>query len=305
MVALIAAIIGAALFASESISVRMENVELKSKVDFLQVKISTLENENKELLLQREKLEREKNQLTNQISTLKSQLEIQREDFERERNELENEITQLNNQIDQLREQNNQLLNERNQLLEKSRDLENKIVQLNNTIAQLKEEIERLLKEKEEKEKEEEVVGILLEPPFYIIGGTVSVPGFHGFYEEFTRRMLTTSIVGGYPLVMGVEAYLAMIRNAKTVIIVIPPAILTEYEELAQKYPDLAPLPVDELEKLKDRVPFLYFTKRDDKIRGLIVADSVYNLAALLLDKGVILDVPFCYVDGEIKILSE
>ena len=79
-------------------------------------------------------------------------------------------------------------------------------------------------------------------------------------------------------------------------------------KDLEAEYPQLLPLSSNELESELQSYssPLLYFS-RDigvDKIRGIIVAEEVYIELAELLSKGVPLDVPFRYENGQMQILE-
>jgi peptidoglycan hydrolase CwlO-like protein len=298
---------------SEKGTIQKENNELKSKAALLQTqivelntKISTLENENKELLNQREKLEVERNELITQIENLK------------------NQIIELKNKISTLEAKNKELLNEKeklqlekNELLEKRKALENEIIQLgnkiaemNSTIADLQEKIKELEEEIEKEEKKKEWT--MLEPPYYLIEGENLVPGFHPqFFEEFERRAGRANLLGGYRLVEGVKKYYSDIITSTVILAILPISSgIEEYRELAETYPEVVPLSVDKVKEFiqKYGVPLLYFAKDPEtgKIRGLIVAHSIDpSLADLFFDKGVVLNVPFYYFGGEIKIFNQ
>jgi hypothetical protein len=134
------------------------------------------------------------------------------------------------------------------------------------------------------------------------------VYGFHPeFYDEFKRKIGVSGLLGGYRLVKGVEKYYEEIRERNS-ILVVPPTGIEEYWELAEKFPDIAPISPEEAEAFLQLygTPILYF-KRDlttNKIRGIIIAQSVdASLADLLANKGIVLDHPFRYWKGELFIL--
>ena len=86
------------------------------------------------------------------------------------------------------------------------------------------------------------------------------------------------------------------------------PEGIEEYREVEGKYPDLTPISSAQIERFiqKYGVPFLYFTRDpNNRIIGVIVAYSVdANLAKLIAGK-IILNAPFRYEGGEIKILKD
>jgi hypothetical protein len=182
-------------------------------------------------------------------------------------------------------------------------ELENKIVELNATALPLQEP---------EKEKLELTK---LVPPYYLIVGQHSPVGLGSFFNEFHQIYQYERVIGflgGYPLVEGVgEDYSDIVK--KTSIIILPTSFeaINEYKELEKKYPEIVPISSAKVKAMVmttekyDEVLFLYFTKKDGIIRGVIVADTVdSNLAHLLTEKGVVLDAPFKYEKGEIKILK-
>ena len=152
---------------------------------------------------------------------------------------------------------------------------------------------------------------VSLESPLYIITGESYVEGFFDFQEKLDSLYEHVSMLGGYPLVEGVEKYLENIRKCNS-ILVIPPILegIQEYQYLEDKYPDLCPLSCDTLESELDSYssPLLYFSQdlQADKIRGIIVADWVDAPLAVLLSavEGVPLDVPFRYENGQLQILE-
>jgi len=149
-----------------------------------------------------------------------------------------------------------------------------------------------------------------LESPLYIITGENNVGGFMNFCEEVESFYGPISLLGGYPLVEGVEKYLENIRECNSILIIPPtPEGIQEFRDLENEYPDLCPLSCDELESELEShsSPLLYFSQdlQADKIRGIIVADQVdAPLAELLSTEGVPLDVSFRYENGQLQILE-
>jgi hypothetical protein len=312
-------LIGAATIFAKEVSereiIQKENSELKSKVALLQAqiaelntKISTLESENKGLLDQKRKLEGERNELMKQLEKLEIQV-----------TEFKNKITTLEAQNKELAYEKERLQLEKNELLKKQKSLENEIAQLrnriaelNSTIADLQEKIKQLEEEIRKCKGERRREFTFLEPPYYLIEGENLVPGFHPqFYEVFERRVGRVNLLGGYRLVEGVRRYYSDIIRTTVILAILPTSSgIEEYRELAETYPDVIPISADKVREFIEKygVPFLYFTRdpQINKIRGVIVAHSVDpSLADLLLDKGVVLNAPFRYVGGEIKILDQ
>ena len=150
-----------------------------------------------------------------------------------------------------------------------------------------------------------------LESPLYVIEGENQVEGFLDFWEKLDSLYEHVSLLGGYPLVEGVEKHLENIRKCNSILVIPPiPEGIQEFRDLEDKYPDLCPLSCDELESELEShsSPLLYFSQdlQADKIRGIIVADHVdAPLAELLSVEGVPLDVSFRYENGQLQILNE
>ena len=153
---------------------------------------------------------------------------------------------------------------------------------------------------------------VSLESPFYIIEGENQVEGDIDFWEEMESIYgdMWVSLLGGYPLVEGVEMYLEDIREGNSILI-IPPISegIQEFRDLEDEYPDLCPLSCDELEaELESHSsPLIYFSQdlQADKIRGIIVTDQVDALLAELLSaEDIPLDVPFRYENEQLQILE-
>lgn len=151
---------------------------------------------------------------------------------------------------------------------------------------------------------------VSLESPLYIIEGENQVEGLRDFWEEIKSIYGPTGLLGGYPLVEGVEKYLENIRECNSILVISPiPEGIQEFRDLENKYPDLCPLSCDELESELESYsfPLLYFSQdlQADKIRGIIVAEEVDPLLAGLLSEGIPLDTPFRYENGQLQILNE
>jgi len=153
---------------------------------------------------------------------------------------------------------------------------------------------------------------VSLESPFYIITGENFVGGVIDFSEEMELIYgdMWVSLLGGYPLVEGVEMYLEDIREGNSILIIPPtPEGIQEYRDLETEYPDLCPLSCDTLESELDSYssPLIYFSQdlQTDKISGIIVADQVDASLAELLNAGDIpLDTSFRYENGQLQILN-
>ena len=149
-----------------------------------------------------------------------------------------------------------------------------------------------------------------LESPLYLIEGENQVEGFHDFWEKMELIYGQMSMLGGYPLVEGVERHLENIRECNSILIIPPiPEGIQDYCNLENEYPDLCPLSCDALESELDSYssPLLYFSRdlQADKIRGIIVADQVdTSLAELLSAEDIPLDVSFRYENGQLQILE-
>lgn len=152
-----------------------------------------------------------------------------------------------------------------------------------------------------------EMVG--LESPLYLIGGENQVEGFLDFWLGLKSLYEYVSMVGGYPLVEGVEKHLESIKKCDSILVIssIPEGI-QEYCDLENKYPDLCPLPCDELESELEShsSPLLYFSQdlEAEKLRGVIVASQVDPSLAELVSEGVPLDASFRYENGQLQILE-
>jgi len=154
---------------------------------------------------------------------------------------------------------------------------------------------------------------VSLESPFYIITGENNVGGVIDFWEEMELIYgdMWVSLLGGYPLVEGVEMYLEDIREGNSILIIPPtPEGIQEFRDLENKYSDLCPLSCDTLESELDShsSPLIYFSQDllADKLRGIIVADQVDASLAELLSggDGVPLDISFRYENGQLLILD-
>ena len=150
---------------------------------------------------------------------------------------------------------------------------------------------------------------VSLESPLYIIEGENQVEGLRDFWEEIKSIYGPTGLLGGYPLVEGIEKYLENIRECNSILVIPPtPEGIQEFRDLENEYPDLCPLSCDSLESELDShsSPLLYFSQdlQADKLRGIIVADQIDPSLAELLSEGVPLDVPFRYENGQLQILE-
>ena len=148
-----------------------------------------------------------------------------------------------------------------------------------------------------------------LESPLYVIEGENQVEGFHDFWEKMELIYEHVSLLGGYPLVEGVEKYLENIRKCNSILVIPPiPEGIQEFRDLEDEYPDLCPLSCDELESELDSysLSLIYFSQdiRAEKLRGVIVASQIDPSLAELLSEGVPLDIFFRYEDGQLQILE-
>ena len=149
-----------------------------------------------------------------------------------------------------------------------------------------------------------------LESPLYIITGENNVGGFMNFCEEVESFYGPIGLLGGYPLVEGIEKYLENIRECNSILIIPPtPEGIQEFRDLENEYPDLCPLSCDELESELEShsSPLLHFSQdlQVDKIRGIIVADQVDAPLAERLSVEIPLNVSFRYENGQLQILNE
>ena len=150
---------------------------------------------------------------------------------------------------------------------------------------------------------------VSLESPLYLIGGENQVGGFFDFLEGLKSLYEDVSMVGGYPLVEGVEKHLESIKKRDSILVIssIPKGI-QEFCDLENKHPDLCPLSCDELESELDSYssPLIYFSQDigAEKLRGVIVASQIDPSLAELLSEGIPLDIPFRYEDGQLQILE-
>lgn len=107
-------------------------------------------------------------------------------------------------------------------------------------------------------------------------------------------------------LLEAVEQYgeISDIGNSHNIFIIAPKDV-QQVEELEAKYPNLVPLPYDELKQYS--YPLLYFARdtQTDRVRGLIIIDELNDsLAKLLAERGVPLDTPFRYENGQLQVLE-
>ena len=152
---------------------------------------------------------------------------------------------------------------------------------------------------------------VSLESPLYIITGENNVGGFMNFWEKLDSLYEHVSLLGGYPLVEGIEKHLENIRKCNSILVIPPtPEGIQEFRDLENEYPDLCPLYCDSLESELDShsSPLLYFSQdlQADKLRGIIVADQIDpSLAELLsVEEGIPLDTSFRYENGQLQILE-
>jgi len=149
-----------------------------------------------------------------------------------------------------------------------------------------------------------------LESPLYIIEGENQVEGFRDFFEKMELIYGNMGILGGYPLVEGVEEYIENIRECNSILVIPPiPEGIQEYCNLESKYPDLCPLSSVELEfKLESySSPLIYLTYdiQTGTLRVVIVADRVdESLAKLLAEEELPLNVSFREEDGQLILLE-
>jgi len=150
---------------------------------------------------------------------------------------------------------------------------------------------------------------VSLESPLYCIEGENEVEGFFDFQEKLDSLYEHVSLLGGYPLVEGVEKYLENIRKTNSILVIPPiPEGIQEFRDLEDEYSDLCPLSCDELESELDSYssPLIYFSQDigAEKLRGVIVASQIDPSLAELLSEGVPLDVTFRYENGQLQILE-
>ena len=170
---------------------------------------------------------------------------------------------------------------------------------------------------------------VSLESPLYIIAGENQVEGFMDFWEKMQLIYGEVSLLGGYPLIEGVEKYLEDIRGSNTILLISPtPEGMQEFRDLEAMYSDLCLISSVELELELEfhSSPLLYFSflycqsddsgsawgggtlpgceDGQDKIRGIIVAEQVNPGLAELLSEGVLLNVFFRYENGQLQILE-
>ncbi len=124
--------------------------------------------------------------------------------------------------------------------------------------------------------------------------------------EWSTIRGGRSSAPASRSLAKAVEKYweLSDIGNSNNIFI-IPPWQIRQIEELEAKYPNLVSLPYDELKQYS--YPLLYFARdtQTDRVRGLIIIDELDDsLAKLLAERGVPLDTPFRYENGQLQVLE-
>ena len=162
-----------------------------------------------------------------------------------------------------------------------------------------------------------------LEYPFNLITTTVekdykSVKGVEEFWmalRSFSKKRVTkggwsiggrTGIPSSRSLLEAVEGCweISDIGNSHNIFIIAPKDV-QQVEELEAKYPNLVPLPYDELKQYS--YPLLYFARdtQTDRVRGLIIIEELdETLARLIAQRGVLLDTPFRYENGQLQVLE-
>jgi regulator of replication initiation timing len=203
-------------------------------------------------------------------------------------------ISTLEQEVDALRKEVSNLVEKISTLnrvvatQEELKEVRERLKQLEEEDAVLKKEIEGLKgsvqqkpsKEIPPKEKAKET------PPrekirmeslsLYLITGETPPPGFYpDFTTEVQHRVAKVGVLGGSSLKEGVGKYLQEIENTDAVIFVICPTSFKEYKILEETYPQLSPFPSSELQAFLVNTPLFYFTRRDNKIRGLIFTEKV------------------------------
>jgi hypothetical protein len=131
------------------------------------------------------------------------------------------------------------------------------------------------------------------ESPLYVIEGENRVEGFLDFWEKLDSLYEHVSLLGGYPLVEGVEKHLENIRKCNSILVIPPiPEGIQEFRDLEDKYLDLCPLSCDELESELEShsSPLIYFSQDigAEKLRGVIVASQIDPSLVELLSEGVV-----------------
>lgn len=149
---------------------------------------------------------------------------------------------------------------------------------------------------------------INLESP-YIITGENYVGGVMDFSEEMQSFYGDISLLGGSPLIEGIEKYFESIKKYDSILIIPPTSEgIQEFRDLENKYPSLCPLSCDDLESELDShsSPLFYFSQdiEIDEIRGVIVIKELYSGLAGLLSDGVPLNVYFRYENQQLLILE-
>ena len=148
---------------------------------------------------------------------------------------------------------------------------------------------------------------VTLESPLSIIyvSEGEKVRGNLAEFGEEMRKFLDTSL-HGRPSPVPVGKSLKWLTS--NTIYYIHPKNLECLRDLEAEYPQLLPLSYNELESELEShsSPLFYFSRNieADKIRGIILARKVYPELAKLFSKGIPLDVPFSYENGQLKILE-
>jgi len=140
----------------------------------------------------------------------------------------------------------------------------------------------------------------------YIIFGESHVGGDNEFIGTIRSLAGSGSLLGGYPLVKGVEKYITEIKGSNSIFVINASSVndLMALKELDKKYPYLLPLPYEELRYYP--LPLICFAMQPSgTVRGIIIAEDVSgSLAKLLVDIGVPPEAPVREEEGKFKPLE-
>lgn len=132
-----------------------------------------------------------------------------------------------------------------------------------------------------------------------LLSTTSKGPGpakIYKFCEEFDAQGINATGWSDPSLVAAVAERLEDLKAYNTIFLV-HPKNLEQLDELAVKYPELVPVPYNELIKVYS-APLLYFLRdaRTNRIRGIVITEWAGDaLAKLLIKKPIPLGVPFRY----------
>jgi hypothetical protein len=145
-----------------------------------------------------------------------------------------------------------------------------------------------------------------LQPTIYVITGDITPLGGIDFWQRAKELVGNVGIFGGYPNFNGIEKYITSIRQSHSILLIdSASASLNELELLAEQYPELLPIPCNQLVTYSS--PLVYFDTDEQRnvIRGIIIGDTVdITMANMLYESGIPLGVALRYQNGQFITVS-